>query len=144
MPQDLRKQNNKLKVNIEAKTTTLIKKRKTSSAYNKWKSYEKTMLHSRNACHIHTGSLFTRRQHLEEAINVLLRSGNQLISLFNLWKAKKKTHPEKLINNERMLTWKKNKNCKPVKSDYDSPKGYRTIEEKAGFLIWNKICFPGA
>ena len=67
-------------------------------------------------------------KHLKEAINITSQSRNQLISLFNLWKAQKKKKPkkqktEKLINSKRMLTWKKSKNnCNPVKSNYDSPK----------------------
>lgn len=45
MPQDLRKQNNKLKVKTLGKNNNTDKKRKTSSAYNKWKSYEKTAIY---------------------------------------------------------------------------------------------------
>ena len=45
MPQDLRKQNNKLKVKTLGKNNHTDKKRKTSSAYNKWKSYEKTAIY---------------------------------------------------------------------------------------------------
>ena len=84
MPQDLRKQNNKLKVKTLGKNNHTDKKRKTSSAYNNWKSYEKTAIYIPGMHVIFILVPYLLKQHLKEAINITSQSGNQLISLFNL------------------------------------------------------------
>ena len=107
MSQDLRKQNNKLKVKTLGKNNNTDKKRKTSSAYNKWKSYEKTAIYI-PGMHVIFILVPYLLKHLKEAINITSQSRNQLISLFNLWKAQKKKKTQKTKNRK---TYQQQKNA---------------------------------
>ena len=92
MPQELRKQNNKLKVKTLGKNNNTDKREKLPQHINKWKSYEKTASYISGMYVIFILVPYLLKQHLKEVINFSKwKPTHLLIQSLKASKKKKKT-----------------------------------------------------